>query len=180
MTGGGSELVLDTGPLSHLAQAGWLGVLRVVAGERSVVIPDLVEAELRGGAASRPHLQTVLQAEWIGRRVLESSTELIAYAQFAENLVADGRNQGETAVLAYASVHGAVAVIDDGAGRSAAQRAGVALKGTLGLLCDAIRLGELTVAVVAQLADHLLETEYRLPFASGGSAEWAMKNDLVP
>ncbi|WP_205787021.1 hypothetical protein [Specibacter cremeus] len=50
------ELVIDTGPLSHLAEAGWLGVLRTIAGSRRVVIPDAVECELRQGLHTHPHL----------------------------------------------------------------------------------------------------------------------------
>lgn len=86
---------------------------------------------------------------------------------------------GEAAVLAYAKTHGAVAVMDDGAGRRAARDADVELRPTLSLLCQAVREGLLTVRLVADLADHLLETQYRLPFAQGGFEAWAIENDLV-
>lgn len=69
--------------------------------------------------------------------------------------------------------------MDDGAARRAAKSAGVSVQGTLGLLCEAIRSGLLTVPMVADLADHLLETEYRLPFASGGFELWAKDNGMV-
>ena len=82
-------------------------------------------------------------------------------------------------MLAYAKVHGATAVIDDGAGRQAARDFSVALRPTLALLCDAIRDGLLTVRMVSDLADHLLETEYRLPFGPGGFARWADEHGLI-
>ena len=48
MTGADDEvLVFDTGPLSHFAKEGWLGVLRAVTGRRTAVVPDTVADELR-------------------------------------------------------------------------------------------------------------------------------------
>lgn len=175
-----SELVLDTGPLSHLAQAGWIGVLRSVAGERKVVMTDAVEWELRQGLHANPHLRLVLDAEWISLRTLTTPQELRAFGMFAQDLVVGTRNIGEAAALAYAQVHSATAVVDDSAARAAAQRHDVSHTGTLGLLCEAIRQGLLTVAVVSDVADHLLETSYRLPFAPGHFAVWAAENCLVP
>lgn len=174
------DLVVDTGPLSHLARAGWLSVLRSIAAGRSVVIPDAVEAELRQGTHLNPHLQQVLDAEWITTRTLASDVEMAAFGRFASRLVVGTRNVGEAAVLAYADVHGAVAIIDDGAGRKAARDFSVALRPTLALLCHAIRDGLLTTRMVSDLADHLLETEYRLPFGPGGFEKWADEQGLVP
>lgn len=34
------------GPLSHFAKAGWLGVLKMLAPEHRIMIPDVVDAEL--------------------------------------------------------------------------------------------------------------------------------------
>jgi len=182
VTGAGrtpGDLVVDTGPLCHLAGAGWLSVLRSVAGDRTVIIPEAVEEELREGLYGNSHLQQVLDPSWIEVRPLSSDAELQSFSGFAARLVAGGRNIGEAAVLAYAETHRATAVIDDGAGRRAALDAGVALQPTLSLLCQAIREGLLTVAMVSNVADHLMETEYRLPFRPGGFAAWAEENGLV-
>jgi len=172
-------LVLDTGPLSHLAQAGWLGVLRTVTEPRTVVITDAVEYELRQGSLSHPYLQQVLEAPWLKKHTLETSLEISSFAHFSSFLVSGSKNVGESSVLAYAKVHKATAVIDDGAARKQAQRAGIVLRGTLGLLCEAIRAGLLTTAMVSSLADHLIETEYRLPFPPGGFQVWAEQNGIV-
>lgn len=173
------ELVLDTGPLSSLAEAGWLGVLRTVAGPRAVVITDAVEYELRQGSHSRPHLQQVLNAEWPKRHTLESGPEIASFARFSGYLVAGTRNVGECSVLAYAWVHKATAVIDDRAAWRLAQDFGIPCRGTLGLLCEAIHGGLLTTAMVSSLADHLIETKYRLPFPPGGFEAWANENGIV-
>lgn len=82
--------------------------------------PDAVEAELREGVHLKSHLQQVLDAKWITTRQLASDQEIGSFAEFAARLVVGTRNVGEAAVLAYAKVHGATAVIDDGAGRQPA------------------------------------------------------------
>ena len=173
------EVVFDSGPLSHFAAEGWLGVLRAVLGERVAVIPDTVEAELERGALAYRHLEAVLHADWIERRSLVSTDELDAFGLFSSLLVSGDRNLGEAGVLAYAKAHGALAIIDDGAGRKAAATYGVACSGTLALLCESIQGGLLTVRLVSHIADRLMEGEYRLPFGPGGFERWAGGNGLV-
>ena len=140
----------------------------------------IVAAELRDGLPRRPHLQLVLDAHWIQQRALTSDEELGAFGQFASLLVAGRRNRGEAAVLAYAQAHGALAVIDDSPGRRAAVSRGIACQGTLALLCEAVRAGRLTVAMISALADDLLEGAYRLPFTRGGFEQWATDCGLLP
>ncbi|MFG2017620.1 hypothetical protein [Actinomadura geliboluensis] len=176
MEGTGQEvLVFDTGPLSHFAKEGWLGCLRAVVGRRRAVIPDTVVRELRDGGHQHPHLRAVLAAPWIEQRDL--TTELEEFATFSALLVgSDGRNVGEAGVLAYAKAHGATAIIDDGAARKAAKDHQVPHQGTLGLLCASVREGLLTLDLVSELADHLLEGDYRLPFAPGEFKLWAREH----
>jgi len=173
-------LVFDTGPLSHFARGGWLGVLKLVEADRLAVVPDLVVDELRRGAASDAQIQAVLDAPWLEHRELRTADEIHAFAEFASLLVVGHRNRGEAGVLALASTLGATAVIDDGAGRRAAQERGIRLRPTLALMCDAIRDGLLTVLLVSALADDLLATSYRLPFAPGEFEKWAIENGFVP
>ncbi|HEX6500355.1 MAG TPA: nucleotide-binding protein [Micromonosporaceae bacterium] len=125
-------------------------------------------------------MAAVLHADWIQRRELNSSSEIAAFAKFSALLVKGDRNRGEAGVLALASTVGGVAVIDDGAGRRAAQRNGIALKPTLALLCEAVRQGLLTARLVSLLVDDLLASEYRLPFPPGGFEKWAVENGLFP
>jgi predicted nucleic acid-binding protein len=173
------ELVFDTGPLSSFAEASWLGVLRSIAGDRRVVVPDAVEKELRQGAHSRPYLESVLSAAWIDVVVLDTDRENEEFAHFSSLMVKGRHNLGEAAVLAYAKVHGSLAVIDDRVGWKAARRAGVHVRGSLGLMIDAVNAGLLTLGMVSDLADHLIETNYRLPFEPGGFTAWVRRNDLV-
>lgn len=173
-------LVFDTGPLSHFARQGWLGILKAVVGTRTAVIPETVVAELQAGVHGNAHVQLVLDQGWIEHRVLTTDTELDHFARFATLLVAKGRNVGECGVLAYAKANGATAVIDDGPARKAARAHGVAHQGTLGLLCEAVHSQLLTLNLASVVADDLIEGEYRLPFGPGGFRKWAHDHGLVP
>jgi predicted nucleic acid-binding protein len=171
--------VFDTGPLSHFARENWLGVLKAVVGSRTAMIPDMVVEELQNGARRDSRIQAALDASCIEHRELLDEQELESYRSFAELLVYRERNRGEAAVLALAATTNGIAVVDDGAGRRAAQQSGVRCKPTLSLLCDAIRQGLLTVPLVSALADDLLAGVYRLPFGPGGFEKWAAENGLL-
>ncbi len=75
-------VVFDTGPLSHFAKQGWLGILRYVVEPRTAVIPDVVVAELRDGLLAWPHLRLVLDSTWLQRRELASESEMEAFGAF--------------------------------------------------------------------------------------------------
>lgn len=179
MTSDAEVLVFDTGPLSHLAKQGWLGALRYITRERCAVIPDTVVAELRAGLTRCPYLGMALDLPWLTQHNLTSPAEVEAFATFSALLVAKDRNWGEAGVLAYAKVHGATAIIDDGPARNAAKKYGIPCRGTLGLVCDAVNQGQVPLAMASALADDLLESEYRLPFRRGEFLAWAKDNGLI-
>ncbi|MFT4136826.1 nucleotide-binding protein [Microbacterium sp.] len=172
-------LVFDTGPLRHFALQGWLGVLKYLGRDCQVIIPESVEAELKAQSQTDPELRQVLEADWI---TVDRSTDLTyvqAFAGFERLLAAGGRNLGECGVLALGQARGHQLIIDDRVASNLARRAGLDSRGTLALLCDAIREQKLTVAMVSDLADDLLIGEYRLPFAKGRFAQWADENGLI-
>ena len=172
-----SPLVFDTGPLSHFATAGWLGVLKAIVGGRVAIIPETVVSELKRGSQTDRRLQQVLDSDWILHHPLTDTAELQAYSRYRSILASGNRNLGEAAVLAVAQTLPATAVIDDAAGRKAAQDNKVTLRPTLALLCDAIHEGLLTLPLVSAIADDLLASQYRLPFEPGGFEKWAVKNN---
>ncbi|WP_020542676.1 hypothetical protein [Nonomuraea coxensis] len=173
-------LVFDTGPLSHFAINNWLGVLKAVVGDRRALIPDVVVAELKVGAARDTRIAAALDASWVEQYELRSLDETKAYAHFARLLVRGERNRGEAGVLALAQTLDATAVVDDRAARKAAEDHGIQLSPTLALLCSSIRSGLLTAPLVAELADDLLSSEYHLPFRPGDFIAWAADNGLIP
>ena len=75
----------------------------------------------------------MLQATWIEHHELRTEEELSAFGGFAAQLMSEGRNEGETAVLAVAATMPAEAeaVLDDSVAHKAAQRAGLSCKRTL-------------------------------------------------
>ena len=171
-------LVFDTGPLSHFARAHRLDVLRAVADDRTVVIPQPVVEELRRGAHLHRAIDAVLEADWIEHRQIQSDAEAEAFRKYAARIVSGDRNVGEAAVLALAETIRATAVVDDAVACRLGKRSGVSCTRTLALLVGAVRLGTLTLGEVSDLVDRLITTEYRLPFGPGEFARWAMEENL--
>lgn len=169
--------VLDTGPLSIFARSQWLGALKAILHGVRVLIPDVVANELRNGAGRYSFLHAVLEADWIEEVPLNTPEQLAAFAAYEQRLVgSNGRNLGECGVLALAeTTPQAVAVLDDRVAFQAGRDRGVQIRRTLGLLCDAIRKGLLTVPLVSAIADDLLMNHYRLPFQPGDFARWAVQ-----
>jgi len=172
-------LTFDTGPLSHFALNNWLGVLKAVVGERRALIPDVVVDEVSVGARRDSRLHEILDADWIEQRELVTDEEVTAFVKFSAFLVKGKRNRGEAGVLALAETLGAIAVVDDGAARRSADKNGIRKKPTLALLCEAIRSELLTVKLVSALADDLIATKYRLPFAPGEFETWARAEGMI-
>lgn len=174
--------VFDSGPLSHFAQAGWLGLLRALVGDRPAWAPLPVLKEIADGVDAHPHLRSVLEADWLTRRDVTSPAEIDAFGKYASRLLGNDQraNLGECGALALASANGAVAVVDDGAARQVAAEYDVEVKTTVGLLCDLVRDGLLSLELAATVADDLLRTEYRLPFEQGGFRRFVLEKDLLP
>ena len=166
-------LVFDTGPLRHFAQAGWLGVLEEIVGERRVIVPMAVIAELESTSHRFAEVADAADARWVTHYELSSYDEIAAFAMFSELLVSGQKNRGEAEVLALAATLPAEAVIDDATAYEVGKREGVEGTRTLPLLCDAIHRGLLSLDEVSDIADDLIMTDYRLPFEPGQFAQWA-------
>ncbi len=172
-------LIFDTSPLAHMARANLLGILKILTSEYKVVIPDVVVGELRELASGDSRVEAVIHVDWIEHRELRTTDEIINFGYFSALLVRNNRNRGEAGVLALAKTTGGAVVIDDAAGRKAAKTHGIELLPTLRLLCEGVRRGLLTAEFVSAIADELLISQYRLPFASGGFVKWAVEHGLL-
>lgn len=174
--GASQTLVLDTGPLSAFAQAGWLGALRGMA-ERApyrLEVTAQVREELRAGLPGHLANQLVLDVDWIV--VVDEEIERELFEEYAARLVSGRRNIGECSVLARAKACGSIAVVDDAAARRLADKEKVEHRGTLALLVETIRAGYLTLEAASDVADHLIAVKYRLPFQPGEFVVWARQN----
>ncbi|MEW2545928.1 hypothetical protein AB0910_09160 [Streptomyces sp. NPDC047002] len=179
MTVPDSAWVFDTGPLRHFAAQGWLGVLRFLAGGRPVYIPDSVERELNDAADRLSAVRQTLDADWIHVHRSTSFEYVEAFSRYRDRLVAGGKNVGECGVLAMGEVYGCEIVVDDATPRRIAEESGLKVTATVPVLCEAVRAKKLTIAMVEELADHLLQGEYFLPFGPGGFRRHVLENGLL-
>jgi predicted nucleic acid-binding protein len=182
VSGSDGPYVFDSGPLSHFAEAGWLGLLGAAVGAAEAWIPVTVRGEIADGVNEHPHLRGVLETDWLTLRDIVMPEEQAAFAKCASRLLGDDqrKNLGECGVLALANVHGGIAVLDDGAARQIASEFGVEVKTTVALLCDLVRDKHLGLDLASTIADALIQTEYRLPFEPGGFKMFVLEHDLVP
>ncbi len=144
------RLVCNTSPLQYLHQIELLDVLSALAEE--VLVPRAVVRELEAGTALGVALPELSSRNWVCVRNPASELTL--------PLVTD-LGAGEREVLALAlETPDAVAVLDDGLARRAAESLQIPLTGTLGLLVDAKRAG--IVSAVAPLLDRLRSLRFHL------------------
>lgn len=173
-------LVFDTGPLLHFAKCSWVGILKYLTRDRTVVVPQHVHVELKQKSHQLPQVNSVLDASWISVDRCEDLRVLQRFAHYANYLVdEEGHNAGECAVLALGYVHGHTIVVDDAEARRLAKRDKLTMKGTLGLVCEAINEQLVPEDMASALADDLLESEYRLPFKRGEFIPWARNSGLL-
>lgn len=179
MVPGGDAWVFDTGPLRHFALSGWLGVLKFLAGDRLVFMPDVVERELRRQTEDVRAIGQVLDADWIHVFTSTDRAYTMSFAGYARRLVADGKNEGECGVLAMGATFKCEMVIDDSTPRAIAETDGLRVTATVPLLCEAIRAKQLTVQMVEYVADELLANKYYLPFGPGGFRRHVVEHGLL-
>jgi Predicted nucleic acid-binding protein, contains PIN domain len=127
MSAGEIIAVLDAGPLIHLDE---LGSLRLLAGYREVLLPDIVEREAR---EHRPEIQI----NSIAGLVRVNSNPSTAESMF--ELAAEfGLHAGELAAIAVLKEHhGDCLLSDDAAARTLAEAIGFQVRGTVGLILRA-------------------------------------------
>lgn len=176
-----SVLVFDNTPLSHFARAGVLPVLRDLTQRFRCVVPSAVLAELLNGAALHPSLTNAVALPWLATVELLEITEVVAFARYKAELGGGvERNNGEAAVLAWTSVHGGTALIDERAATRIARRDDIDVHGTIWLIVNGIRDGRMDRAAAARMVDQLLATDMALPTDGAGVLAWAEEQGLLP
>lgn len=144
------EIICNTSPLQYLHQLGRLDVLQRLA--VTLVVPTAVAVELAEGRRRGMEVPDPAALPWIELREPRSQAVLPLMTDLG---------LGETAVLALAlESRDAVVILDDGLARRHAERLGLRLTGTLGILIDAKRAGH--VDAVAPLLDTLESLRFRL------------------
>ena len=144
-------------------------------------MPVDVQYEIFAGVTAIPDLADVLAAQWLERVEVSEVKELAAFARYKTQLGGGSKeNTGEAAVLAWAAVHGGVAIIDDRAARRIAHRDGISFHNTLWLVVQGLQQGELDRPAAETLVDELRATDMRLPTDGKGLFAWAYEEGLLP
>ena len=126
-------------------------------------------------------LAALLTADWLESVELSDVRELAAFARYKTQLGGGSKeNTGEAAVLAWAMVHGGVAIVDERAASRIAQRDGIVTHGSLWLIVQGVRRGELDRSAAALLVDELRGTGMRLPTDGSALFAWAYEQELLP
>lgn len=171
-------LVWDTSPLHHALKASKLDVLgdaaRIWQGTvRRNVTTQTVEDELNHYGL------TLAGADWLEIVHVDHLQELAALVKWLERVSGQRSNQGEATVLAWAEVHSAVAVIDDGDARRIAREHSLPVWGSLRVIAESIADGNATEYVGATLVDAMIDSGARYPCERGQFISWAKKESLL-
>lgn len=145
-------VIADTGPLNYLILIGHIGLLPVLF--EKVVLPTTVQSELASSKAP-PFVRDWVAdlPAWVEVREAPLSP--------AEDASLNGIDAGEKAAIQLAvSLNADLLLMDDRKGVSAAQRKGLRVTGTLGILDLAAQRG---LAEFAQAVEQLRQTNFRVP-----------------
>ena len=143
-------LIADTGPVNYLILIGQIDLLPRLF--QKVILPDAVRVELfNPGAPKLVQLWIASLPYWV--EIVETQTlKPIA-----------GIHKGEAAAIALAvSLHADLLLMDDRKGVTEAERQGLKVTGTLGILDLAAERGFINFD---QTIKHLRETTFRIPGA---------------
>ena len=176
-----SRLVFDNTALSHFARAGRLGVLEKITHGFERAVPEEVLTEIYRGIPDRPALTPITTVDWLDVVKLTEIPELAAFARYkAEFGGGPDRNVGESAVLAWTSIHGGTAIIDERTATRAAQRDNISVHGTMWLVANGFRDGRLQRQDAERIVDELAATEMSLPVDGAGFFAYAFREGLLP
>jgi predicted nucleic acid-binding protein len=177
-----TSLVFDTTALSHFARADRVDELQIAVADDEPVLLAEVAAELSRGIPGYPSLGNAAAAGWLKEAELQELPELAAFARYkGEFGGGPERNNGEAAVLAWTSVNGGIAIIDEMVARSIGKRERLQVHGSLWLLVRGFSARLLDRATVEAVVDDLIGTGMRLPVTTGaGLFAWAYETGILP
>jgi predicted nucleic acid-binding protein len=177
-----TTLVFDNTALNHFAKAGRLTELRAIVEGYQCVAPAEVFSELANAVAKYLALGAISAEDWLGPVELTEIEEIVAFARYKHELGGGSdKNVGESAVLAWVSINGGIAIIDEAAATSIGDRDGLAVRGSLWLIIRGHKEGKLDRSTAEEVVDDLLDSGMWLPVESGAALfAWAYKEGLLP
>ncbi len=140
-------VVSNTSPLTNLAAIGQFALLRELYNE--LHIADGVWDELNAGGKRWPGRDEVAAANWVQRHTVQNQALVIALRRDLD------RGEAESIALAL-ELSADLTILDEAEGRHAAQRLGLHITGTVGVLLEAKSKG--AVRLVRPHLDALRQT----------------------
>jgi predicted nucleic acid-binding protein len=174
-----SALIFDTSPLSHFAKAGELEALAELTKCHDRFVTRAVLDELNRGAQQHIHLSRIQETKWLSSVRVDGLAELAAFAEYARVLGSGKRNVGEASTLAWAEVNRAVAIVDERAGTRRGRERGLEVHGTLWLVAEGNRTGQLSDERAELLVTALSDTEAWFPCSGAEFLNWARSEGLL-
>jgi predicted nucleic acid-binding protein len=177
-----TTLVFDNTSPNHFAKAGRLPELEAIVEGYQCIAPAEVFSELAKAAAEYPALGAIPAQGWLEPVDLDEIEEIVAFAKYKHELGGGpDRNVGESAVLAWVSVNGGIAIIDEAAATSIGDRDGLTVCGSLWLIIQGCKEGKIDRPTAEEIVDDLIESGMWLPLASGAALfAWAYEQGLLP
>lgn len=176
-----TSLVFDTTALSHFARASRIDELQAAVADDEPVLLAEVAAELARGVPGYPSLGSAAAGGWLKQAELQELPELAAFARYKGELGGGPeRNNGEAAVLAWVTVNGGIAIIDEMVARTIGNRECLQVHGSLWLVVRGFRARLLDRATVEAVVDDLIGTGMRLPVTTGADLfAWAYETGIL-
>jgi predicted nucleic acid-binding protein len=152
-----------------------------VAADEPVLLAE-VAAELARGVTDYPSLGNAEAANWLRPVELAELPELAAFAKYKGELGGGpGSNSGEAAVLAWVSINGGIAIVDEAAARAICNKEKLEAHGSLWLLIRGLKGGAFDRATAEAIVDDLIDTGMHLPLSNGADLfAWAYAERLLP
>jgi predicted nucleic acid-binding protein len=140
-----------------------------------------VAAELARGVPGYPSLGSAAAGGWLKQAELQELAELAAFARYKGELGGGPeRNNGEAAVLAWVTVNGGIAIIDEVVARSIGNRERLQVHGSLWLLIRSFKARVLDRATLEAIVDNLVGTGMRLPVTTGEALfAWSYETGIL-
>ena len=135
------RVVSDSGPLIHLARTGHFDLLHLLY--KRILIPPAVYQEVAISGRGQDGSRELSQADWIHRRKPRRMDLVAALAAFL------GRGEAEAIALA-AERKNTLLLVDEVHGRRVADKMGISVRGSLGVLlqgCRENRVADLEAAI---------------------------------
>lgn len=175
---------MDTSTFTHFCRAGHQEILRLLAPQGLILIPDTVYAEVQEGRDRGYDISPIGGLDWVEIGVLtpaEEDTQLDIKIRMPSAAGESPRKHlGECAVLACAIHRGMIAVMDDRGGRGQAVSRGVRYVDSMWIIAQARKvLPEVDSETAERIYADLIATGMRLPQVESFIG-WAYQVDLLP